>query len=453
MTRYRLYYNNPAASLPDRRRDGKLVYRFFDDFPGTDYDHSVWYVLPSGVNAVSVSNGILHQDGTLAVDDPSQGNHIRMVTETFLNVPTFSVSYSSPFAAECRFRSLDLTDSVRPANYLMKMSPPGYHWEHDEYTIFIYNNPTPSRIFDLRRIKHGSGSGSLANSPTEITVNQWYDYKVTVRLTNSTPGSEFSLHSIYLDDALLDDTGDATQGGYDSTMTSGIVGIETNGRTATKPGSKGDYDWFLVRDFKPNEPALYHCNTGAADVNCDGVDNDCDGSEDEGYVPQQTSCGVGACASVGVTSCVAGVEQDSCTPGQPSVEICDGQDNDCDATVDNAQVPADAPALLLGQPLAGTARLSWGSVALATGYDVVRGSAAGLWTSLGDFAAATGSCLADDAPATTLDDSDLLPDGQAFWYLVRAVNCAGAGTYDDPAGSSQAGLRDAEIQASGVACP
>ena len=40
---------------------------------------------------------------------------------------------------------------------------------------------------------------------------------------------------------------------------------------------------------------------------------ECDG----GYIPVPTICGIGACASTGTTSCVAGVIEDSCTPGTP----------------------------------------------------------------------------------------------------------------------------------------
>ena len=70
------------------------------------------------------------------------------------------------------------------------------------------------------------------------------------------------------------------------------------------------------------------------DVTCDNVDNDCDASVDEDYVSQATSCGVGVCAATGQTSCVAGNIQDSCTAGTPAIEVCDNLDNDCDGTTD-----------------------------------------------------------------------------------------------------------------------
>ena len=39
---------------------------------------------------------------------------------------------------------------------------------------------------------------------------------------------------------------------------------------------------------------------------CDGEDNDCDGEVDEDFVPAQSQCGTGACVSSGVTSCENG---------------------------------------------------------------------------------------------------------------------------------------------------
>ncbi|MCB9729501.1 MAG: VWA domain-containing protein [Deltaproteobacteria bacterium] len=69
------------------------------------------------------------------------------------------------------------------------------------------------------------------------------------------------------------------------------------------------------------------------DDQCDGVDNDCDGSTDESY-PGAT-CGVGVCRSQ--ATCVGGVPL-ACVPLLPTLVPeqgnCDGLDNDCDGSTD-----------------------------------------------------------------------------------------------------------------------
>ena len=64
---------------------------------------------------------------------------------------------------------------------------------------------------------------------------------------------------------------------------------------------------------------------------CDGEDNDCDALIDEGVV-STWRCGIGACTQE-VLSCLNGATQ-LCRPLPPSIEICDGVDNDCDGISD-----------------------------------------------------------------------------------------------------------------------
>ena len=190
----------------------------------------------------------------------------------------------------------------------------------------------------------------------------------------------------------------------------------------------------------------------ANDATCNGIDDNCNGLIDEDYVPTATNCGVGACARTGATYCAGGAVHNSCVAGLPVPEICDGVDNNCDGTVDNAQAPAGVSSLsVLKTPTA--VELSWTPVAGATAYDVVRGTLSVLIASGGNFATATASCLANDLPSPPAVDTDpRAAFGDGFWYLQRAVNCGGAGTYDtgDPA---QAGSRDPGIALSSGACP
>jgi MYXO-CTERM domain-containing protein len=85
------------------------------------------------------------------------------------------------------------------------------------------------------------------------------------------------------------------------------------------------------------------CNDGAATTYptanelCDGVDNDCDGTADEGLTFDADNDGytsIGSCAGSG----------DDCNDGNPAAwpgnpEVCDGVDNDCNGSVDEGLSP------------------------------------------------------------------------------------------------------------------
>jgi hypothetical protein len=79
----------------------------------------------------------------------------------------------------------------------------------------------------------------------------------------------------------------------------------------------------------------YRCTPASPAVEtCNLVDDDCDGSIDEGDPGGGGSCGsaVGECRE-GVLRCVAGGL--TCTGGvSPTTELCNGLDDDCDGTVD-----------------------------------------------------------------------------------------------------------------------
>jgi len=73
---------------------------------------------------------------------------------------------------------------------------------------------------------------------------------------------------------------------------------------------------------------------------CDNRDNDCDGQVDDGIAPVAITCGTGVCQAQGQRLCVGGQLVDQCTPGQGGVEMCNNLDDDCDGTIDNIAAEA-----------------------------------------------------------------------------------------------------------------
>ena len=82
-----------------------------------------------------------------------------------------------------------------------------------------------------------------------------------------------------------------------------------------------------------------------ADEACDGADNDCDGQTDEGL--GETTCGLGPCA-VTTPNCMNGVPQ-TCTQLPSKPEQCNGIDDDCDLVVDDGNPGAGAPCTVSGK--------------------------------------------------------------------------------------------------------
>ena len=79
------------------------------------------------------------------------------------------------------------------------------------------------------------------------------------------------------------------------------------------------------------------CNGGvqpSAEV-CDGKDNNCNGQVDENLTrPCSGQCGPGT------QTCENGV-WGPCSAREPSIEVCDGVDNDCDGVIDGPNALCD----------------------------------------------------------------------------------------------------------------
>jgi hypothetical protein len=70
---------------------------------------------------------------------------------------------------------------------------------------------------------------------------------------------------------------------------------------------------------------------------CNGKDDDCDGVIDNGFnLGQSCKAGKGECENTGKLVCKSDGTAAECDakPKAPSIEVCDGKDNDCDGLVD-----------------------------------------------------------------------------------------------------------------------
>jgi len=97
------------------------------------------------------------------------------------------------------------------------------------------------------------------------------------------------------------------------------------------------------------ERGIFICerDTEPTDERCDEEDDDCDGRIDETFLELRAPCavGVGACEAAGAMVCGGDGVSVVCgaSASVPTDEVCDGADNDCDGEVDDLDAPPEEP--------------------------------------------------------------------------------------------------------------
>ncbi|MEI7993044.1 MAG: putative metal-binding motif-containing protein, partial [Actinomycetota bacterium] len=213
---------------------------------------------------------------------------------------------------------------------------------------YYTNGPLPSTLFsdaifafwdDLYQ-RAGVCSATVGTAPNRQYVVQWNDNYYYAG-DGSPGGSEHLTFEI-----VLSETTNTIDVRYLSMNGQGARASGSDATIGIQQGTSGTIDQVGYNtpgtvgtgaSFRWTPAGAGYCSTtgtcvpcGTAEI-CDGIDNNCNGTADEGIGP--VTCGTGSCA-VTLPGCTAGVPP-TCVPRSPTAEVCDGMDNDCNGVVDD----------------------------------------------------------------------------------------------------------------------
>jgi hypothetical protein len=197
-----------------------------------------------------------------------------------------------------------------------------YEWD---YVVYVYDSAIPKKgyIYINSNLDASQAWDRVDSNSTDLRIGEWagrtFDGFIDeVRISNTARSPEW-IQAEY--------NNQNNPGSYITFATQELFCTDHDGDGyAAEGGACGAVDC-------NDSNATIH--PGANDSNCNGVDENCSGLADEGYVSTPASCGVGECVRTGELTCQNGQQVNTCSPGTPQTEICDGLDNNCDGSADN----------------------------------------------------------------------------------------------------------------------
>lgn len=162
------------------------------------------------------------------------------------------------------------------------------------------------------------------------------------------------------------------------------------------------------------------CSVSATTERCNAVDDDCDGQVDEG----SALCSGGQVCNAGSCGCAAGQVLCNGVCSSGSAETCDGLDNDCNGAIDDG---APAPVNADGGALEFTGGVAFADGGCAVGVGACERFGATTCTSGGPACGATAGTAGTESCNGIDDDCDgLVDDGSAICSVTGQTCTAGA---------------------------